>query len=72
MDDIVTPSAFSFNKVDKDKYIIEYTAIPGHYIARIRAKTLIPGVNPCLESELYYFKTFEEMENFFKQLTQSS
>ena len=69
MDDIITPSPLSFNDIDKGKYIIKYTTIPGYYIAKIKAKTMIPGVNPCLESELYYFKNFEEIENYFEQLT---
>jgi len=60
---------FIWSEKDKGKYIIEYTTIPGYFIARIRAKTLIPGVNPCLESELYYFKNFAELETFFENLT---
>jgi len=60
---------FAWSKIDKGKYLIEYTMIPGYYIARIKAKTLIPGVNPCLESELYYFKNLAEIETFFENLT---
>ena len=53
---------------DKGKYTIAYTTIPCFYLGKIIAKTKIPEVNSCLESDVYLFKTFKEMENFFENL----
>jgi len=54
---------------DKDKYQINYATIPYAYLAFIRTKTLIPGVNPCLESEVFIFENYSQMEEFFEKLT---
>ena len=68
MEEIETPSPIRWSTIDKGKYLIKYEIIPNYYLAKIKSKTMIPGVNRCQESELYYFKNFEEIENFFEQL----
>ena len=67
----MNPKKIIFNKIEKEKYFIEYFMVPKKYVARIKAKTKIPGVNEILESELYYFNNFNEIEIFFKNLTES-
>ena len=66
---IETGAQLSWQIITGKKYNIEYVILPQFYLGRIRAKALIPGVNPCLESEVYLFENFETMEEFFKELT---
>ena len=62
-------NTLNWNNIDKGKYIIVYATVPCFYLAKINAKTKIPGVNDCLESKVYIFQTFNEIEEFFKKLT---
>ena len=59
----------NWSSIDKGKYIIQYATVPCFFLAKIKAKTKIPGVNSCLESSVYIFKTFDEIEEFFEELT---
>ena len=59
----------SWQVLEGNQYNLEYTTIPFFYLAKIRAKSLIKGVNPCLESDVYIFKNLEEAEKFFEDLT---
>ena len=54
--------------IDKGKYLILYDTVPNYIIAKIKAKTKIPGVNECRESDVYLFSNFSEAEKFFKEL----
>ena len=58
-----------WSTLDRGKYLLLYTTVPCFVLAKIRAKTLIPGVNPCLESDVFIFKTINEAEKFFNELT---
>ena len=59
----------NWSNIEKEKYFIHYATVPCYYLAKIKAKTMMPGVNSCLESKVYIFQTFKEIEDFFKKLT---
>jgi len=65
----IKDNRLNWSTVDKGKYSIYYSIIPCAYLGFIRAKTLIPGVNSCLESEVFIFENYAQMEEFFEKLT---